>query len=186
MSAFPDVIGERLRFRPNYVTRLLRMGENHRQRHRKFLRPRHAFDLGFDFLQPSDAQSIDAHVLAQLGAGAQFDWFFWTVFHWLWVPVGTGNGSATVFTIPGKTVSNLQVFTGTGTSVGVSSLSVGTGPLGEDVATLASAPANGVAVWANFSGRRRFKVTYESDLQPLTRLAETGYFTFQTRLIQAK
>jgi hypothetical protein len=186
MSAFPDLIGEQLKFRPNFVTRLLPLGELHRQRHRKFLRPRFDFDIAFQLLQPSDALSIDNHVLSQVGSGIAFDWFFWRVFHWLWVPIGTGDGSTTAFTIPAKTVSNLEVFTGTGTPATVSLLSPGTGPLGEDVATLSAAPISGVSVWGNFSGRRRFRVTYDDDFQPLTRLADTGYFTFQSRLVQAK
>jgi hypothetical protein len=183
MTLFPDVIGEQLAMRPFFHTVQVRKGETSFQRYRKFIRPRPYFDLAFEFLQESDALALETQILSTAGAAGTFDWFHWTQFHWIWVPLGVGNGAQTVFTIPGKATTDQQFFTGASTSVaGV--VAFGTGPQGEDVVTLSVAPASGLPVWANFSGRRRFTVSFERDDQPVTRLLDPdGFYSLRTTLV---
>jgi len=186
MALFPDVIGSERGIGPLFTTKTTRLGQNQFARYRKSLRPRFAFDIAFDLLTSAQASSIDDHVIAVAGAGLTFPWFDWSPFHWLWVPVGTGDGSTTTFDLPGKNSSDLEVFTGTGSSAAVSSTSVGTGANGCDRFTLTSAPGNGVSIWCNATMRRLFTVTFEDDHQPLTRLLDTGYYQFSSRLRQVK
>jgi hypothetical protein len=183
---FPDVIGEQLSFRPFFQTVQTKKGESTVQRYRKFIRPRYYFDLGFEFLAESDALALESQVLAVAGAAGNFDWFFWTSFHWIWVPLGTGNGVQTVYTIPGKVTADNQFFTGSGTLV-TGSVAAGTGGQGEDVATLSAAPAAGAPVWTNFTGRRRFTASFQNDDQPVTRMLDPdGNYILRTSIISVK
>ena len=65
-------------------------------------------------------------------------------------------------------------------------VTAGTGAQGEDRVTISPAVANGVPIWTNFRGRRRFTVVYERDEQPLTRNAENGQYAFNTTFRQVK
>lgn len=186
MTAFPDVIGERESFTPQFTTRQNIAGQNSFQRFRKSARPRYVIDLAWQFLADVDALSFESLIVATLGAATQFDWFDWVTFDWLWIPIGIGNGVTTVWTLPAKSTSNQLFFTGTGTSVS-GSISAGTGAQGEDRVTISPAVASGVALWFNFLGRRRFTVQFESDDQPLSRMLDPdGYWTYASRLIQVK
>lgn len=72
-------------------------------------------------------------------------------------PLGTGNGTTTVFTAPAKEIvsSSLFAYANTVPVAGVT-LSVGTGSQGEDRVVFPSPPANGAALTITFKGRRRY------------------------------
>ena len=186
MSIFPDIIGDQLELSPQYTVATQQMGENQIVRYRKWLSPRYSFSLGYSLLNPSDARSIADHVMAQGGSAFSFDWFLWMSMHWLWAPIGFAAAGQTTFTIPGKETSEHEFFTNVNTPVTSFSISTGTGSQGEDRVVFTTAPATGAWVWANFRGRRRFTVRYESDDQPMPRNADSGYYSFNTRFLQVK
>jgi hypothetical protein len=152
MSLFPDVIGEAFDITPYIRVDETAIAESSFALYRQFLRPRWQFDLGWSLLSDTDAQSIADHVNVQGGSGIAFEWFSWfSNLYWIFVPIGTGDGVTTLFTIPGKLTSDHQFFTGSGTPA-TGSITAGTGPNGEDKVTFSVAPASGVAIWANFRG----------------------------------
>jgi hypothetical protein len=186
MALFPDLIGEQFDMTPYIRVDETPVAESEVALYRQFIRPRWMFDLAWSTLNDTDAQSIADHVNTQAGGGIAFDWYTWfTNLHWIWVPIATGNGVTTLFVIPGTQTSDHEFFTGAGTPA-TGSISAGTGPNGEDRVTFSVAPASGVAIWANFRGRQKFNVRYERDEQPPQRDADSGTWSFKTRLVQTK
>ena len=184
---FPDVIGSMREPDPAFYGSTAEMGEQHRVRYRKALFPRWGINLGWDLLTPAEGLAIDAHVRAHAGAGLRFDWYDWRLLHWVWVPIALGDGATTVFDLPGKLVADLELFTGAGTAA-TGTIAAGAGANGRDRVTITSgAPASGVWLWCNATMRRLFvDVRFESDRQPLTRLLDSGYYGFRTRLVGKK
>jgi len=186
VSLFPDIVGESFGVEPYYRVDETPIAESEFALYRQFIRPRWIFELGWSTLSESEALSIANHVLAQAAAGIAFEWFTWfATQHWIWIPIGTGDGVTTVFTIPAKETSDQQFFTGSGTSA-AGTVTVGTGTNGEDKITFTVAPASGALIWCNLRGRRRFNVRYEQDEQPPQRDADSGTWVFKTRLVQTK
>jgi hypothetical protein len=185
MNPFPDIIGDTLDLQPFYNVQTQPMGENHVVRYRKWLRPRWSFHATWSLLDAGQARSISDHVVSVAGALQAFDWFFWQQFHWIYVPLGVGDGTTTVWTIPGLATSQQEFFVNANTTV-TGTVTAGTGAQGEDSVTISPAVANGVPIWTNFRGRRRFTVVYERDEQPLTRTAENGQYAFNTTFRQVK
>ena len=185
MTLFPDIIGEELTIEPSITVEEQELGELYFVRYRKWLRPRYSFTLGYSLLSPTEARSIADHVKTHAGNVFEFDWFLWSTLTWLWVPIGIGDGTTTQWTIPGKSTTAHEFFTGTSTAVS-GTVAAGLGTDGADRVTISPAVANGVPLWAHFRGRRRFTVAYESNDQPQQRNADSGQYTFSTKLVQMK
>lgn len=185
MTAFPDIIGATLEFQPRFPTDNVERTELATQVVSLASAPRIHFRATFLELTPAQRKTITDHILEHVGGRDVFAWFFWDLFHWLWVPIGVGDGATTAFRIPGKETSEHEFFTGAGSATS-GTISVGTGSDGTDVVTLSAAPAAGVAVWGNFRGRREFQVFYENDKQPTPRMVETSNFSFEMLIATAK
>lgn len=192
MTMFPDLGNSGARdINPDYLTKISPTGEGHVNRYRKSLHPRWVIRLSWNSLTPAQAQAVDDHVLAHAAAFAAFDWFEWTPAgvepaYWLWVPIAKGDGGTTAFTLPARNVTDLALFTGTGTATTPLTIANGAGAQGETVVQLQTAPPAGHWLWGNFRGERRFTVTFADDSQPLTRHLETGLYAFETLLITEK
>jgi hypothetical protein len=187
MSLFPDIIGtRRTRPTPVFTTKADRLGENHRVRYRKSIRPRWLLEYAWELLSPSEAASINAHILSVGGGYSAFDFFDWLPTHWLHVEIGTASGG-NLFGLPGKNVdaSTLEFFVNTAPYAGAFTIAAGAGVNGIDVVTFAASPPAGT-LWMNGTMRRLFNVTFEDDDQPVARLAETGYYQLSTRLRSTK
>jgi hypothetical protein len=185
---FPDVIGESFSLEPRFQVVEQEVGEAHVVRYRKSVRPRYVFNLGFSLLTYAEAKSI-SDVISSCGGGYErIHWFSWHTLHWLWVPIGVGNGTTTLWDIPGKLTTEHELRTGTGTVVGSFTIT----PFDPNVAgsvdrvAISPAVANGVTLWANFRGRRRFTCLFESGDQPMPRQADTSTYSFNTQLIEVK
>lgn len=188
MMLFPDLQGVRLAQQPSFATASTKSGENSVQRYRKGARPRPYFDLNWELLTDAEATSLEDHVRVVAGAAAQFGWYHWIAeFHWIQCVIGVSTGS-TSWVLPGKNTADVQVFYGSGTALTLSgSISVGTGPDGQDVATTTASAPTGSAVWCNFTGRRLFIVSFEKSNQPIERaLNPDGAYSLRTRLVGAK
>lgn len=183
---FPDIIGDSFAIEPRFTVVEQEVGEARVVRYRKTVRPRYAFTLGWSMLTFTEAKSISDTVLARSGNVDPVFWFSWHTLHWLWVPVAVGNGSTTVWDIPGKSTSEHEFFTGTGTAIPTPPITPGAGANGVDRVTISPAVASGVTLWANFRGRRRFTCFFESNDQPMPRQADTSTYSFNTQLIEVR
>lgn len=107
-------------------------------------------------LSTSELQQLHAHYDANSASiFTFFDFWFLT---WPGLSAGTGNGVATVFTLPAKETSSLVVYVDD--VITAVTPSPGTGANGEDEIIFAVAPANGLAITADCIGRRRFSLRY--------------------------
>lgn len=192
MAFFPDIVGSRRRIVPNYYTQVSEAGQQHRWRYRKALKPRFEIDLGWALLTSSEMQQIDDFVRSMSGAASAFDWWDWKTFHWIFLPVGTGDGSTSVFTLPAKSVSDLEVYVaGTlKTEPTHYTKSSGTGANGEDQITFTAGniPASGTAIWCHALCKRKFTVTFAEDDQALSRILDiqTGRYDYATKFMGVK
>lgn len=190
---FPDIIGGKRDLHPALMGNKSRpLGENRTVRYRKQLHPRWPISLAWNLLSQTEADQIDAHVLATAAALTPFGWFDWRPLHWSWVLVAaTGTGSAgSYYALPfmyQSDQSTLEYFSGAGTALTIADYSSGGGPDGnQPLAQFTTAVAAGLPIWMNGTFRRRFDVTFERDDQPLTRELETGYYSFASRLMTVK
>lgn len=188
LPLFPDLVGTRRVPIPNFRTVEIPLAEQHAARYRKWRLPRWTFDLAYDppQLAPADAQLISDHVLACAGAGLYFDWIDWRREFWVWVPMVTGDGSSGPYDLPGVLTAQHQFFYGAGSALDFT-ISPGVGVNGRDQVTfVGTSLTTGTPVWGNFSARRVFTVRFEDDKQPLPRHLDTGYYSFQTRILEPK
>jgi hypothetical protein len=185
MALFPDIVGAARRPVPFFHVTRSEMGENHVTRYRKFIRPRVMWDLGWDLLTPTQADLINAHVLAHAGAHLTFDWFDWRPFHWLWVPIGFGDGVEDTFDLPGKVCSDVEFFKNASTAI-TGTVTEGAGANGRARVVFDATPADGDVLWMNATMKRLFTVRFDDDRQPLAQVRDTGHYGFATRLVEAK
>jgi hypothetical protein len=185
MSTFPDIIGNAYQRTPLYKTDVTELGSNNFVRYRKWLRQRLLFNLGWDLLSTSDAQTIEAFISTVEGAHFTFDWFDWRSFGWTNVPIAIGDGSTSTFDLP--VIGSIdQHFFISGTTPIVGNVIPGAGTGGVDRVNLVAPPGVNVPLTASFTGRRKFLVTFADDGLSFPRQLESGNWQFAAVLQQAK
>jgi hypothetical protein len=145
-----------------------------------------AFKLGWQALSLAGAEQL-LHAYEMLGgATAGMYWYDWVPQSWINIPAGTGDGTLKAFTLPVKSAAS-----GT-TTVRVNNVATGgafgaaAGVNGEDVFTFTTAPANGAAVRADFTGRRRRKVRFTAFKLVPRPASASGLWTAQAELLETE
>lgn len=184
-AAFPDVVGDSYMRTATYKTALTKFGDQNQRAFRKWVRPRHAFELKWSLLQPSDRSAIEDFIKSMYGPFTAFDWFDWRSSQWLYVPMGLTDGNTAVFTLPGKATSGQQFFLDGTTVVSFQSISAGTGPNGEDEVTFGVAPPDNHYLSCRFAGRRRFTVR-NLQMTPFTDLLEPPTYSAWSAMLTEK
>lgn len=201
MATFPDIsplstnYGARYRRVPLWGPKsLLNLGAPASLSFRKFSRPRWSFEIEWNVLSLTDANSIDAQLRAQHSSRFDFGWFDWYPWWWESVFLGLGDGATVRWGLPSKGTLDATIFSGGATAAGGndrafigSNIVRGVGSDGQDAVDLFAPPPVDRPVWAYLYGRRFFTVTFAGDgvTRPV-RDAQTGTYTIATRLIQAK
>jgi hypothetical protein len=144
------------------------------------------FKLGWQALTLSGAEQL-LHGFEFLGGPTHgMYWYDWLSQGWLGIPIGTGDGTNKIFTLPVKGASSASTIVRVNNVASGGSFSIATGANGEDVFTLATAPAAGVQVRADFTGRRRRKVRFTSFRLSPRHGSSSGLWTAQAELLETE
>lgn len=182
---FPDLIGTRRSFAPLFSAASTGLGESYAQFYRKALFPRWEISVAYEHLTTAERQAIADHNLAVEGATTEFDWCDWRTRAWFWVPIAKGDGTTTVFDLPGKELSDAAFFTGAGTSA-TGTIAEGAGADGRARVTVTAPVTNNTWLWLNARMKRYFTVRHARTPDKLTRDLESGLWMWRATFLQVK
>lgn len=133
------------------------------QRRKKELYAKYDVNLNYDLLSDSDFATLWNFYNARCGAYEAF--YFYTVESAAWAGlfVGTGDGSAVTFDIPGKSTSSQKIYiNGVEQTTGHTHV-VGGGTESSDRITFDTAPAENAIITCDFTGYMRIRCRFEED-----------------------
>jgi hypothetical protein len=185
---FPDIIGSDLEDKTLRVETHNHMGRGYSNRYIKALRPPAVFHCTWEGLEQLDRDAISSFIQGQAGGRFSFFWLHWFVIPHRFVKIGIGDGSRTLFDIPGVRTLDQQFFAD-GTALLNGNIIPGAGTDGRDQVALFAPPAIDVVVLASFTGRRFYTMTFNPDSQlKLPRLldADRSVYSFECEFSEAK
>lgn len=130
--------------------------------------PKRRVSLQYNALKPNELETLWNFYVSRRGSHLPF-WFFdeyskddnGNPLSYTDLYVGRGDGSTTIFDLPGKNTSNQLIYVdGISTSV---TILAGKGSGGADRCQFASAPANGALITADFKGIVRIRMRFATD-----------------------
>ena len=153
---------------PRWQTNVVNLGDATEQRRTHWLFPVFDVTVNYVHLTAAHAQTLWQFFMARRGAYEAFYIFDLALLASVSVTqttalyIGTGDGSTTIFDIPGRSTSSQTIYVD-GVADGSASVLVGGGDGSSDRASWATAPAAGAVLSAIFTGYARFKVRFEFD-----------------------
>lgn len=165
MKVFPETPIPNFPFRmtPEWSTLTSTFENGNEQRRSKWARPKYNITLNYTALKEADSQLLWEFYMSVKGAYEAFLFFDFYVYSHVDHYVGTGDGSTTIFDIPGKSTSSQTLYiNGNVITTGFSYL-VGGGDGDADRVSFTTAPAVGQTISIDFTGFLRVKCRFLND-----------------------
>jgi hypothetical protein len=155
------------------------------QRKAKVLFPKRDIHLSFKHISKGEAATLYQFYIDRKGSYGKFAFFYPatvqnTPFSYVEEYVGTGDGTTTIFSLPGKSISNYIVYVDSVAQEETTDYTITPlgGPDGEDKITFVAAPDSGDYITIDFTGYLkiicRFKVDNMNFKTFFDRLVTTG------------
>lgn len=163
---------------PIWKTNVTSLDSGKEQRRQKWSFPKYDVSLNYDLIIPqSNMQILWDFYMARKGAAEAFYFYFRRSGAHKAQFVDYGDGSTTIFDLPGKSTSSRSIyFDGAVQSSGFSYLTGGGGESSDRV-EFASAPPNGTLITCDFTGFLRNRCRFEEDRMTEERFFLTCYRT---------
>lgn len=147
---------------PRYRTLIAPLDGGSEQRRSKFAYPKYDVLVTYSLLEAVDISTLWDFFVARRGAYGAFYIIDYVLKAYTDLYVGLGDGSTTIYDLPGAKTSARTVYINGVDPVGESFLSGG-GEGGADRVQFASAPADGDVLTVDFTGYLRCHVRFELD-----------------------